>query len=334
MTVRSPLKWHGGKTWLAPEIISFLPKKPGYSYCEVFGGGGSVMLSKPRSDVEIFNDKDDRLFNFFKAIQDDDRWGRVWEALDRTRYRRTELKIARESVDDPVESARRFFNLYNMSFSGRAESFSTSKTDSARGMASVVSGWQRKIGDLHKVHERLRGVVIENLGWSEIFDQYDCPEMWLYCDPPYPEDVRVDGHYAVEMTLAEHEDFVKRLLGLQGKRIVSGYMHPIYRRLEDFDWERHDFPVVARSSNECTERVERLWISPNALGRGLSARERMQQGLHQLHHLRKQTTERRVRAAISQLKLKGQRVTYPAVAAKVRRTPEHLCRKYKHLFKP
>jgi DNA adenine methylase len=38
---------------------------------------------------------------------------------------------------------------------------------------------------LVEIHERLAGVVIECLPWSDFLDRYDAPETLFYLDPPY-----------------------------------------------------------------------------------------------------------------------------------------------------
>ena len=59
--------WHGGKFHLADKFISLFPDH--VSYIEVFGGSGTILLSKPRSYIEVFNDIDSHVYNLFKQIR-------------------------------------------------------------------------------------------------------------------------------------------------------------------------------------------------------------------------------------------------------------------------
>ena len=69
MTVGSPLKWHGGKSYLAKRIIELMP--PHLTYCEPFAGGLSVMLAKdPDGISEVANDLHGDLSNFWKVLAD------------------------------------------------------------------------------------------------------------------------------------------------------------------------------------------------------------------------------------------------------------------------
>ena len=68
MLMRPPVKWHGGKRYLAGRIVTLFP--PHRVYLEPFGGGASVLLNKPPVDVETYNDIDLRISRLFKVLRD------------------------------------------------------------------------------------------------------------------------------------------------------------------------------------------------------------------------------------------------------------------------
>lgn len=53
--MRTPITYYGGKQQLAAKIISMMPAHK--IYCEPFFGGGAVFFQKPKSYLEVINDK-------------------------------------------------------------------------------------------------------------------------------------------------------------------------------------------------------------------------------------------------------------------------------------
>ena len=63
-----PIKWHGGKYFLARRIVELMA--PHIHYVEPFFGGGAVLLAKsPVGTSEIVNDLNGELTNFWRVLQ-------------------------------------------------------------------------------------------------------------------------------------------------------------------------------------------------------------------------------------------------------------------------
>jgi hypothetical protein len=65
--LNAPLKWVGGKKKAREEIVRMIP--PHTCYAEVFGGAGWILFAKEPSDVEVWNDIDGDLVNFYRVIK-------------------------------------------------------------------------------------------------------------------------------------------------------------------------------------------------------------------------------------------------------------------------
>src|ERR1700730_3554357 len=62
-----PLAYIGGKNRVANKIIELFPKHS--TYVEAFAGGAQVFCHKKPSAVEVLNDKDGEIVNFFRVCQ-------------------------------------------------------------------------------------------------------------------------------------------------------------------------------------------------------------------------------------------------------------------------
>ena len=75
--IAAPIKWHGGKTYLAARIIEMMPEHT--HYIEPYFGGGAVFFRKPDSLIaghsEIINDLFGELVNFWKILQSNTHFG-------------------------------------------------------------------------------------------------------------------------------------------------------------------------------------------------------------------------------------------------------------------
>lgn len=255
---RPLLRWHGGKWNLAPWILSEMPEHR--VYVEPFGGAGSVLIRKPRSYAEVWNDLDGQVVNLFQVL----RSGRASEIVDGLRltpFASEEFYGAYEPCDDPVERARRLVIRSFMGFGSNGHNRSTGfRSNSNRSGTTPAHDWVNYPDSLVSVIERLQGVVILNRDACEVMSGHDGPDTLHYVDPPYILDTRSDASkdYAVELSDSDHESLVDFLDGLQGMVMLSGYPHDIYDgRLRH--WRRVTRKALADGARE---RTEVLWLNP------------------------------------------------------------------------
>lgn len=227
--MRSPIKWAGGKSRLRERIIELFPKHT--CYLEPFCGAAWVLFGKEPSPVEVINDIDGDLINFFRVIKK--RPEDFIQAFDLALVSREEFKQL-ASLDstklDEVERAYRFYYLIMAGWGGELNypRFQTSITDGGHGnrLFGAIKTLRERI---EPVHQRLSTVIIENLDWRECIKRYDREGVIMYIDPPYPDN---GVNYAHNMrNWADHHELASMLSSTKAKWILSSYDNPEVRNL-------------------------------------------------------------------------------------------------------
>lgn len=281
----SPLRWFGAKSRLIPELLPLLP--PHDTFLDLFFGGGSVTLGKPRSTVEVANDLDGEIVNFYHVMQDRTKAEELARRAEFTPYSREWFEEIRDRTEDPVDDvdrAYRFFVTNRMSFGGwscdkRRPSWSYSVTLDRKDMSASVAVWLKGVACLMEVHERIRTVQIEREDFRVMIPRYETPETLIYADPPYLPETRVRGGYRHEMTPEDHAELIVLLRDYSGMVVLSGYANSLYSTLDAAGWTRKDFETRIFCSGKAAKknrRTESIWLNPKTvsrLGLGLWDRE-------------------------------------------------------------
>lgn len=268
----------GGKSTNASWIVSSLPEHS--AYVEVFGGSGAVLMNKEPSEIEVYNDFDGDIPQFFRILRD-----RGEELQEYLRDVEFSAELYEEWTKrwyrgwrpaDPVERAAVFYFSRYAQWGGKYEGIS-GFARSSKGRCKAKS-WRSKVEKLHVFQERLndcapgewpeefeavkerhRGVLIDNLDYREVFEKYDRDNSEgngtvFYCDPPY-----VDTEHRYSGSGFDHEAFVEELLALEGDWMVS-YGTEVPEGLESFRTESEEATrgidrVDGRSGKKAHERL-------------------------------------------------------------------------------
>ena len=270
--LRSPIKWFGGKGLMVAKLLPLLSAWPHRCYVEPFGGGASILIAKAPAEIEVYNDLDGGLVNFFRVLSDPRLFRRFFRRIEALPYARGLYDDCRRTwtdEPDPVIRAAKWFVVARQSFSGMfGKSWGRTVTTSSRGMARTCSGWMSAIDLLPEISARLRRVQIEQADWHRILDAYDSPETLFYCDPPYAPETRSVRRYAVEMTAEDHADLARRLTACAGGYVVSGYDTPLYAPLDAAGCVKRQWRTVChatghtKGARSSSPRTEVVWISP------------------------------------------------------------------------
>jgi DNA adenine methylase len=244
-----PLKWHGGKHYVADLVLREMPRH--VTYVEPFLGGGQVLFRRDPDDrrlwlsphkgvTEIANDIDARLMTFYRVLQDERLFERFRRRIDAVPFSEAEWVEARARLsacagepadaDAMVDRAVWLFVCCRQSMAGRMKSFTPPTVcRTRRGMSNETSAWLTAVEGLPAAKRRLGRVYLLCRPAVQVIKQCDRPETLFYCDPPYPHETRTARDvYAHEMTDADHRELLDVLLVCQGKVILSGYDNRLY----------------------------------------------------------------------------------------------------------
>jgi DNA adenine methylase len=269
----SLIRWAGGKGKQLGDLLPFIPR--GRVYVEPFGGGASVLLNRPRSEVEVYNDLDSSLVNLFTVVRDDRTFEAFAAYLAWTPYSREEFESAllHDDESDAVVAAAKFYTVLNQGISGKRLA---SKGDWARAKSdNLATRFVLRQDKLGWIHDRIRHVQIECRDALDILKEWDGAETVFYCDPPYVLETRTKRkYYAVEPGDEYHNELVDTLVGVKGRVVLSGYLHPIYERLAEAGWQADSYGATALMTvhdkgAERERRREVVWRNPQCVESGL-----------------------------------------------------------------
>jgi DNA adenine methylase len=265
--VKAPFPYFGGKQAMMRHILPLLPHHE--VYVEIFGGAGSLLFAKAPAALEVYNDIDSALVNFFTVLRNDAQ--ELIRRLELTPYARTEHRYCRkemDNTDDPIERARRFYTATAQNFGGDKNSGGWKHSLSTKHIAA--HSWVNNIDRLMECARRLRGVQVECDTFDRIIHAYDAPDVLFYADPPYVPATRRSGGYRHEMTIDDHTRLLEQLTTCAGMVILSGYNCPPYQEYLA-DWRRIDVAMFAQTNEKGAggrqnqTRIESLWVKPNTL---------------------------------------------------------------------
>jgi DNA adenine methylase len=210
--MKGPLAYIGGKNRIANKIIEVFPKHT--TYVEAFAGGAQVFFHKEPSPVEILNDLDRDIVNFFRVCQSHhDGLLRYlkYVLVSREWFRLFQAQNPDDLTD--IQRAARFFYLQKNAFGGlivnRHYHYCIARPPNYNPETLPEL--------LENTYHRLTKVQIEHLPYEQILKKYDRPQTLFYLDPPYWE----RKLYKFNFSEADFIQLEERLRRIKGKFVLS-----------------------------------------------------------------------------------------------------------------
>ena len=233
----------GSKAALKNDILNSIPLGCN-RYIEVFGGGGTILLTKEPHKFEVYNDFNSDLVNMFRCVKEkplsffkalglfplnsreefklllqfmqgaepdfsmikDEMEVATTEFTGDERDKLIECLEGRAKIYD-VERAAAFIKLHKYSYGGGGRSFGGQPLNLASTLELVYA-----------IHKRLQNVVIENKDFEPLIKTTDRIDSFFYLDPPY---VSTEDHYAVDFPASDHIRLYNAVSNIQGKFLMS-----------------------------------------------------------------------------------------------------------------
>lgn len=217
--MKTPITYYGGKQQLAEKIMGLIP--PHKVYVEPFIGGAAVFFAKLASEVEIINDINSEVVNFYEVLKRD------FPALQseinislhsRKLHRNAWVVYENPDMFSPVKRAWAFWTLANMSFGSMLDGgFGYDSCGTTSGKITA-----KRNAFTEQLAIRLQNVQIECCDALKIIRSRDTPDSFFYCDPPYPDTDQ--GHYD-GYSSDDFRSLLETLSKIEGKFLLSSFRH-------------------------------------------------------------------------------------------------------------
>lgn len=245
IVLKTPISYYGGKQKLVSKLLQTIPKHE--SYIEPFVGGAALFFSKAPSEIEVLNDTNKELINFYRVCQTD------FVSLEK------EIKISLHSRDlhrkasviynypdlfTEIKRAWAVWVLSSQSFCAQLDgSWGYDKTRNTT--TKKISNKREGFSEAYAI--RLQNVQIECADALYIIRSRDSKDSFFYCDPPYynSDCAHYDGY-----TIDDYEMLLKLLSKIEGKFLLSSYPSDILKQ-------------YTKANNWQTKSIEQL-VSVNA----------------------------------------------------------------------
>lgn len=230
--MKTPISYYGGKQNLVSTILPLFPRHN--TYIEPFVGGGAVFWAKNKSYVEVINDTNRELINFYEVVQNE--FVELEKMVRISLHSRSLHSDATVIYNNPHMFSRiqRAWAVWILA----AQSFSA-MLDGTWGYDRIKGSTSQKITNKRDSFTidyaiRMQNVQIECTDALRIIRSRDCPGAFIYCDPPY---FNSDcGHYD-GYTREDFEMLLKLLSEVRGKFLMSSYPSDILTAYtKEFGW--------------------------------------------------------------------------------------------------
>ena len=254
--MKTPITYYGGKQSMLPIILPMIPEHN--LYCEPFFGGGAVFFAKEPSKIEVINDTNREVVNFYRTVQND------FVSLEkeikislhsRDLHRKAKVIYNNPDMFSELKRAWAFWLLANQSYSSDLNggwSYDNQTGKSAKRAANKHDGFTEDYAI------RLQGAQIECCDAIRIINSRDEQDAFFYLDPPYYNANM--GHYD-GYTIEDFELLLKTLSRIEGKFLLSSYPSDILSGyIKQNDWHSKEIAGGVNTHARAAKRKAKVEV--------------------------------------------------------------------------
>lgn len=250
---KTPISYYGGKQRLLSKILPLIPNHQ--IYTEVFFGGGAVFFGKEPSEVEIINDSDEMVVNFFEMVRT--HYLELKLKIEATLFSRATYTVANTIYKMPhlfnkLQRAWAFYVATNMGFACHIGSWGYDRYGKR-----LKSFMNKKLSFDPSIPNRLERAQIECNDALKVIVAYDTETSFHYIDPPY---IGTNlGHYG-GYSEADYIKLLEVLSNAKGKFLLSSFPSDIldgYVKRNGWQSKTFDKPKSATKVTKGNSRTAR-----------------------------------------------------------------------------
>lgn len=224
INTKTPISYYGGKQNMLRHILPLIPAHK--LYCEPFFGGGAVYFAKQPSPIEVINDRNDFVINFYRVLKlrFDELKAEVEASLSsRSIHRKAGYIMRNPAGYDEVKLAWACWYLCNNSFVGKINGgwkYDSTENKDCQGLRN------RKRLFSPQLVKRIELTQIECNDAVTVIRSRDKAHTFFYIDPPYIDSDQ--GHYK-GYTRFQYMRLLVVLSQVKGKFLLSGFRSDIIK---------------------------------------------------------------------------------------------------------
>ncbi|HBX45570.1 MAG TPA: methyltransferase, partial [Porphyromonadaceae bacterium] len=169
--MKTPITYYGGKQNMLKHIMPLIPAHT--IYCESFAGGAAVFFEKQPSQMDVINDLNGELINFYRTIVCN--YEELKREINRTLHSRTQHESAWFIYNHPDDftNIQRAWSVFVLSKLGFAGQFSNSfGFDKSEGRQARKVDFAKEAFTV-ELRKRLEIATIENDDAFRVITRYD-----------------------------------------------------------------------------------------------------------------------------------------------------------------